>query len=158
MDQLRLDAAASQLALFRRFLQNQLTLMIQLILAQNAAHSVLRYALDAGNLLLLSSASGRGRTTVLKKLHEDTGGGFINSKDFIEGSAERKRLVEDSKAFYVFDRANGPTLRTANEYFTEAANAVRENKQRYDRTEAAAQRRARTARRYYPAVPEIEGD
>jgi hypothetical protein len=48
--------------------------MIQLIPAQTAAYRVLRYALNAGDLLLLRSVSGRGRTTVLKKLHEETGG------------------------------------------------------------------------------------
>jgi AAA+ superfamily predicted ATPase len=66
--------------------------MIQLIPAQEAPYRVLKYALGAGNLLLLSSASGRGRSTVLRKLHEETGGGFISSKDFIEGSAERHPL------------------------------------------------------------------
>jgi hypothetical protein len=63
--------------------------MIQLIPAQTAAYRVLRYALNAGDLLLLRSVSGRGRTTVLKKLHEETGGAFVNSKDFIEGSGGR---------------------------------------------------------------------
>jgi hypothetical protein len=90
--------------------------MIQLIPAQSAPYRVLRYALDAGDLLLLTSVSGRGRTTVLKKLHEETGGAFINSKDFIEGSAERHPLAleeafhsrvlsafRDNKTVYVDD-------------------------------------------------------
>lgn len=67
--------------------------MIQLIPAQTAAYRVLRYALNAGDLLLLRSVSGRGRTTVLKKLHEETGGAFVNSKDFIEGSGGRHPLA-----------------------------------------------------------------
>src|SRR5580692_2169617 len=67
--------------------------MIELIPAQNPPYRVLRYALKAGDLLLLNSVSGRGRTTVLKKLHEETGGAFINSKDFIESSAERHPLA-----------------------------------------------------------------
>ena len=66
--------------------------MIQLIPAQEAPYRVLKYALGVGSLLLLTSASGRGRSTVLRKLHEETGGGFISSKDFIEGSAERHPL------------------------------------------------------------------
>ena len=37
--------------------------------------------------------SGRGRTTILKKMHEETGGAFVNSKDFIEGSGERHPLA-----------------------------------------------------------------
>ena len=63
--------------------------MIELIPAQNPSYRVLRYALKAGDLLLLNSVSGRDRTTVLKKLHEETGGAFINSKDFIERSGIR---------------------------------------------------------------------
>ena len=81
------------LASFERILQNPVTRMIELIPAQNPPYRVLRYALKAGDLLLLNSVSGRGRTTVLKKLHEETGGAFINSKDFIESSAERHPLA-----------------------------------------------------------------
>jgi predicted AAA+ superfamily ATPase len=73
--------------------------------------------------------------------------------------ADIKRLVEDAKALYAFDRANGPTLRTANEYFIEAANAVRENKERYDKAEAASQGKAQRTRPYfYPNIAENEGD
>ncbi len=66
--------------------------MIRLIPAQDAAYRVLQYAMSAGNLLLLSSANGRGRTTVLRKLHGETGGGFVTGKDFIENSASRHPL------------------------------------------------------------------
>ena len=66
--------------------------MIQLIPAQEAAHKVLKYAFSAGNLMLLRSQSGRGRTTVLRKLHEETGGGFVSAKDFIETSSARHPL------------------------------------------------------------------
>jgi hypothetical protein len=66
--------------------------MIQLIPAQQAAYHVLRAALEAGSLSLLSSPAGRGRTTVLRKLHEETGGGFVTGKDFIETSAARHPL------------------------------------------------------------------
>jgi len=66
--------------------------MIPLIPAQEAAHDALKYALSAGDLLLLSSAPGRGRTTVLRKLHGKTGGGFVTAKDFIETSGIRHPL------------------------------------------------------------------
>src|SRR5947209_8317490 len=66
--------------------------MIQLIPAQEAAYGVLKYASQAGSLLLLSSPPGRGRTTVLRRLHEETEGGFVTGKDFIETSAERHPL------------------------------------------------------------------
>lgn len=65
---------------------------IQLIPAQEAAYDVLKYAFRAGNLLLLTSPVGRGRTTVMRKLHQETGGGFVTCKDFIETSASRHPL------------------------------------------------------------------
>lgn len=66
--------------------------MIKLIPAQESAFRVLNYAHKAGSLLLLTSATGRGRTTVLRKLHEEMGGGFVTCKDFIETSASRHPL------------------------------------------------------------------
>ena len=66
--------------------------MIQLIPAQESAFRVLKYASNVGSLMLLSSPSGRGRTTVLRKLHAEMGGGFVTGKDFIETSAARHPL------------------------------------------------------------------
>jgi|SRR5437667_2958541 len=66
--------------------------MIQLIPAQESAFRVLKYALSAGSLMLLTSPSGRGCTTVLRKLHAEMGGGFVTGKDFIETSAARHPL------------------------------------------------------------------
>lgn len=66
--------------------------MIQLIPAQEAAYRVLKYASSAGSLMLLSSPPGRGRTTVLRKLHAEMGGGFVTGKDFIETSTLRHPL------------------------------------------------------------------
>jgi transitional endoplasmic reticulum ATPase len=66
--------------------------MIQLIPAQESAYSVLKYASNAGNLMLLHSASGRGRTTILRKLHGEMGGRFVTGKDFIETSTARHPL------------------------------------------------------------------
>lgn len=65
---------------------------LSLIPAQKAAYDVLKYAAAAGNLLLLTSHAGRGRTTVLRKLHQETGGGFVTCRDFIEISAQRHPL------------------------------------------------------------------
>jgi transitional endoplasmic reticulum ATPase len=66
--------------------------MIKLIPAQESAFRVLNYACKAGSLLLLTSPSGRGRTTVLRKLYEEMGGGFVTCKDFIEISTARHPL------------------------------------------------------------------
>lgn len=70
----------------------QVPSMIQLIPAQETAYRVLKYASQAGSLLLLSSPAGRGRTTVLRRLHEESGGGFVTGKNFIETSAARHPL------------------------------------------------------------------
>lgn len=66
--------------------------MSRLTPAQESAFQALKYAMSAGNLLLLTSHSGRGRTTVLRRLHEETDGGFITSKEFLEASGARHPL------------------------------------------------------------------
>lgn len=66
--------------------------MTQLIPAQHAAYDVLKRAFTSGSLLLLTSQPGRGRTTVLRRLHEETGGGFVTGRDFIETSSARHPL------------------------------------------------------------------
>jgi ATP-dependent 26S proteasome regulatory subunit len=72
--------------------------------------------------------------------------------------ADIKRLVEDAKALYGFDRAGDRTIRTATEYLDEAATGVRENKERYDRAETAAQQKPPTRRRYFLPMPDIDDD
>jgi len=61
--------------------------------------------------------------------------------------ADIKRLVEDAKGLYAFGRATRAQLRDATEYFLEATNGVRENKQRYAQAEIAAQNRPQRAGR-----------
>jgi ATP-dependent 26S proteasome regulatory subunit len=56
--------------------------------------------------------------------------------------ADLKRVIEDGKLLYAFDRARRPdTLRPAIEYFLEALETVRGNKVRYAQAEAAARAR-----------------
>jgi transitional endoplasmic reticulum ATPase len=52
--------------------------------------------------------------------------------------ADVKRLVEDAKSLFAFDRVQQSAVRPATEYFAEAAVSVRENKQRYQAAEEAA--------------------
>jgi hypothetical protein len=66
--------------------------MTKLIPAQESAYRILKYAFDAGGLLLLMSHTGRGRTTILRKLQEETGGGFVTAREFIETSVNRHPL------------------------------------------------------------------
>ena len=55
--------------------------------------------------MLLSSAAGRGRTTVLRKLHEETGGGFVTSRDYIESSSGRHPLSLEETLYAVVSKA-----------------------------------------------------
>ena len=59
--------------------------------------------------------------------------------------ADMKRLIDDAKGLYAFDRAEAAPIREAHAYFIEAAAAVRDNKQRYELAESAAQARPRAA-------------
>ncbi|MGI8552847.1 MAG: AAA family ATPase [Dehalococcoidia bacterium] len=60
--------------------------------------------------------------------------------------ADLKRLVEDGKLLYAFDRARGLPLRPPTEYFLAAVETVRRNKEHYAQAEAQArERRAATA-------------
>ncbi len=52
--------------------------------------------------------------------------------------ADLKRVVEDGKALYAFDRATGRPLKSTTEYFLDAVETVRDNKARYAQAEARA--------------------
>jgi AAA+ superfamily predicted ATPase len=56
--------------------------------------------------------------------------------------ADLKRLCEDAKLLYAFDRARGSAIRPPTDYFLTATEMVRQNKDRYAQAEAAAPRRA----------------
>ena len=55
--------------------------------------------------------------------------------------ADLKRVVEDGKLLYAFDRARERTIRNANDYFVDALETIRANKIRYAQAEAAARAR-----------------
>jgi ATP-dependent 26S proteasome regulatory subunit len=55
--------------------------------------------------------------------------------------ADLKRLVEDAKLLFAFDRRRGRDPRAATEYLLRSAQMVRENKQRYAAAEAEARQR-----------------
>jgi ATP-dependent 26S proteasome regulatory subunit len=52
--------------------------------------------------------------------------------------ADLKRLVEDGKAVYAYDKAKRFDLKEPTDYFLKAVDGVRENKQRYADAEAQA--------------------
>ena len=68
--------------------------------------------------------------------------------------ADLKRLVEDGKTLYAYDKAQGHPLRSATEYFLLAVEAVRANKQRYAEAEARARQQRPTRSVWY----EISGE
>src|SRR6266567_2387818 len=76
----------------RHYSNDNIADMPQLTPAQEIAYNVLKQALNAGDLLLLTSHPGRGRTTVLRHLQRETGGGFVTSKEFLETSGARHPL------------------------------------------------------------------
>ena len=63
------------------------------------------------------------------------------STDGLSG-ADLKRVVEDGKLLYAFDRARERNIKNANDYFVEALETVRANKIRYAQAEAAARARS----------------
>jgi AAA+ superfamily predicted ATPase len=70
--------------------------------------------------------------------------------------ADLKRVVEDGKLLYAFDRARGSALRPVTEYLLEALETVRANKVRYAQAEASA--RARNPERPpYFELPFVSG-
>jgi ATP-dependent 26S proteasome regulatory subunit len=56
--------------------------------------------------------------------------------------ADLKRLVEDAKLLFAYDKAHDAAIRPATEYFLIAAETVRQNKQRYAQAEATARPRS----------------
>jgi transitional endoplasmic reticulum ATPase len=79
--------------------------MIQLIPAQEGVYSSLKYAMRAGSLSLLTCRHSRGRTTILRKLHEETGGGFVTGEAFLESSASRHPLSLEETLYSVVRKA-----------------------------------------------------
>jgi transitional endoplasmic reticulum ATPase len=75
--------------------------------------------------------------------------------------ADLKRLLEDGKILYAYDRSRGVPIRPATEYFLQAVRTVQENRRRYAAADAKARRR-KTARPPWfdgaEAAAVVEGD
>ena len=119
---------------------------------------VMMTAMNVGNLPAALTRSGRvelwlemklpdleARTTILtqrlnelpKELqHVDMAVLQTGTEGFT--GADLKRLVEDGKAIYAYDKANKHDLKSPTDYFLRAAEGVRENKQRFAEAEAQA--------------------
>ena len=66
---------------------------VQLCPAQKRAFDSLLTGVRVGSILRLWGGTGRGKTTVLRQLHQQTGGAFISMKDFVEASALKHPLA-----------------------------------------------------------------
>src|SRR5688572_19010544 len=68
---------------------------------------------------------------------------LVEATDGFTG-ADLKRLIEDGKLLYAFDRAQRLPLRPLTEYYLAAVETVRANKERYVEAEARAQTQRRS--------------
>src|SRR3954465_2325835 len=78
---------------------------IELTPAQRRAFDCLLIGLKAGSILRLSGGVGRGKTTVLKELHRETGGAFLNMKDFVEASTKNHPLALEESLYQIIFNA-----------------------------------------------------
>jgi ATP-dependent 26S proteasome regulatory subunit len=62
---------------------------VQLTPSQQRASDELRRLLPLGNVFVLAGSEGVGRTTVLRRLHRELGGAFLNMKDFTTALRQR---------------------------------------------------------------------
>ena len=61
--------------------------------AQEEAYAGLKAGLKIGNILRLWGGTGRGKTTVLRKLEQETGGAFVDVGDFVQRAALQHPLA-----------------------------------------------------------------
>src|SRR5438067_109455 len=72
--------------------------------AQKRTFDHLSSALQAGSLVHLWGGVGRGKTTMLKELHQQIGGVLLTVKDFVEASARNHPLaLEETLYRLLFD-------------------------------------------------------
>src|SRR4030095_11281034 len=78
---------------------------VRLCPSQQKAIDNLTAGLKVGSILRLWGGPGRGKTTVLKELHKQLGGAFLNVKDFVEASSRSHPLaLEETLYQLVFDQ------------------------------------------------------
>jgi transitional endoplasmic reticulum ATPase len=110
--------------------------------------------------LEMSLPDGAARAEILQSLFRGQAAAFgevdrerlVGATEGFTG-ADLKRLVEDGKNLFAYDRVRQEPLRPTTEYFLRAVEAVRENKTRY----AEAEARARTQRPSRPVYFDQSG-
>src|SRR5258706_10655137 len=66
---------------------------VQLCPAQKQAFDSLLAGVQIGSISRLWGGTGRGKTTILRELHREIGGAFLNMKDFVEASATKHPMA-----------------------------------------------------------------
>ena len=66
---------------------------IQLCPAQKRTFEGLPGGLEIGSILRLWGGVGRGKSTILKELHKQTGGVLLNVKDFVNDATKNHPLA-----------------------------------------------------------------
>ena len=72
--------------------------------------------------------------------------------------ADVKRVIEDGKVLFAFDRSRKVTLKPVTDYFVSAVTTVRVNKKRYAEAEARIRSRPHVPENPYSYVPDYSGD
>jgi SpoVK/Ycf46/Vps4 family AAA+-type ATPase len=72
--------------------------------------------------------------------------------------ADVKRVIEDGKVLFAFDRSRKAPLKPVTDYFLSAITTVRENKKRYAEAEARIRSRPHVPENPYSYVPDYSGD
>jgi transitional endoplasmic reticulum ATPase len=66
---------------------------IQLCPAQQGALEAVLKGLQIGSILRVWGSVGRGKTTVLREVHRQTGGAFLGMKDFVDASSRKHPMA-----------------------------------------------------------------
>src|SRR6266478_1797896 len=66
---------------------------IQLCPAQKQAFDSALAGVQLGSILRVWGGTGRGKTTILRELHRQVGGAFLNMKEFVEASATKHPMA-----------------------------------------------------------------
>ncbi|MGN6370139.1 MAG: AAA family ATPase [Phycisphaerae bacterium] len=106
-----------------------------------------------------------GRTAILQSLAKNAPSPFTDihfnrlaaATDGFSG-ADLKRLIEDAKLLYAFDKSRSNHLREPTNYLLDAIDVVRENKRLHAQAEAAARRRRPHRPPYFDVNDDADGD
>ncbi len=73
--------------------------------AQKTAFDQLIKGIQVGSIFWLSAGTGRGKTTLLRELHKQTGGAFLNTNDFFAASVKTHPLaLEETVYQLIFEK------------------------------------------------------